>query len=200
MSAPVWSQADSGVALALGAIVATAASQAAAPGRVRGTLQRLDPTLAERAALAVRLTFVVATYEAIVGVGVIALRGDAGFAAACALLVVCVAFVVVFGVGGAAECSVRLLRVGGLRGRGDRPRHCARGWRGLPGRPRSPRTRATDEFVMVAAVGLTVLVIVFAQRAGGRVRPGVDLAPDGSLASVPRSLTGYDNDLYSSTS
>ena len=84
-----------GVALVLGAIVGTAAVRKAQRPRVfAGTLQRLDPALASRRALATRLTFVVATYEAAVAVGVIGLRAGPGFFAACGLLIACFGFLI----------------------------------------------------------------------------------------------------------
>jgi len=169
------------------------------------TLQRLDPTLAERAALARRLTFAVAAYEAIVGVGVIALRGDPGFAAACALLVACVAFVVALA--RAVQQSVPCACFGRLGRTAAGGREIGRGIALVVGagflvvhRALAANSGYGVGPVMIAAVGLTVVVIVLAQRTGGRIRPGVDLPPNGSLASALRSLSGYDNDLYSSTS
>lgn len=206
MSAPVWSQADSGVALVLGAIVATAAvRKVQRPAVFARTLQRLDSALAERPAAARRLTFAVAAYEAIVGVGVIVLRGDVGFAAACALLVACAAFLVALV--RAVQQSVPCACFGRLGRTAAGGREIGRGVALVAGAGFLVVHRAVDADagygvgpVAVAAVVLTVCVIVFAQRIGGRVRPGVELPSGGSFASSLRSITGYDNDLYSANS
>ena len=95
MSGPFWSQVDAGVALALGLIVETAAIRKLQRPRVFAlTLQRLDPALSGRRSLSIRLAFVVAGYEAIVGAGVVVFRGEIGFVFACALLVACAGFLV----------------------------------------------------------------------------------------------------------
>src|SRR5437899_4779449 len=98
MHAPVWSQVDAGVALTLGAIVEIAAIRKLQRPRVFAlTLQRLDPALSSRRPLTLRLAVVIAGYEAIVGAGVVAFRGFAGFAFACGLLVACAGFLVALG-------------------------------------------------------------------------------------------------------
>ena len=206
MSAPVWSQADSGVALALGAIVATAAvRKLQRPTVFARTLQRLDPALADRPGLARRLTFAVAAYEAGVGVGVVGLRGDLGFVAACALLVACAAFLVALA--RAVRQSVPCACFGRLGRTAAGGREIGRGAALVAGAAFLVVHRAVDAhggygvgFVAVATVALTGLVIVAAQRLGGRVRPGLELPARGSFASSLRSVTGYDNDLYSAGS
>lgn len=206
MSVDVWSQADAGIALALGAIVATAAvRKAQRPAVFARTLERLDPALAERSALARRLTFAVAAYEMLVGSGVIVLRGNTGFAAACALLVACVAFVVALA--RAVQQSVPCACFGRLARTAAGGREIGRGIALVAGAGFLVVHRALDADagygvgpIAVAAVVLTVGVIVLAQRVGGRIRPGADLQSGGSLASALRSITGVDNDLYSSSS
>jgi Methylamine utilisation protein MauE len=211
MSPSVWSQADSGVALALGAIVVTAAvRKLQRPAVFARTLQRLDPALAERPALARGLAFAVAAYEAVVGAGVVVLRGDPGFAAACALLVACAGFLVVLA--RAVQQSVPCACFGRLGRTAAGGREIGRGVALVAGAAFLVVHRALDASggygvgpVALSAVVLTACVIVLAQRAGGRVRPGVELAPGaagarGSLASALRSISGYDNELYSAGS
>jgi hypothetical protein len=211
MSAPVWSQADAGVALTLGAIVVTAAvRKLQRPGVFALTLQRLDPALAARPGLSTRLALVIAAYEAVVGAGVIAVRGDPGFAFACGLLVACAGFLVALA--RAVRQSVPCACFGRLGRTAAGGREIGRGIALVVGAAFLVVHRALDARggygagpVALVAVAVAACVIVAAQRIGGRVRPGVDLqpgAPPGrrSLASSLRSLAGYDNDLYTSSS
>ncbi len=95
MSVPVWPQLDSGVALALGAILETAALRKLQNPRVFAlTLQRLDPALNGRRSLTLRWACFIAGYEAVVGIGIVAFRGGVGFPFACAILIACTAFLV----------------------------------------------------------------------------------------------------------
>jgi Methylamine utilisation protein MauE len=211
MSAPVWSQADSGVALALGAIVATAAVRKLQRPDVFGrTLQKLDSALAGRPAVARRLAFAVAAYEVVVGVGVIALRGNVGFVAACALLVACAGFLVALA--RAVQRSVPCACFGRLGRTAAGGREIGRGIALVVGAGFLVvhRALAADAGygvgpLAVVAVVLTVCMIVLAQRVGGRVRPGVEVQSDRAAAresfgSTLRNIAGYDNDLYSSSS
>jgi hypothetical protein len=210
MSAPVWTQADSGVALALGAIVVTAATRKLQQPHVFAlTLQRLDPALATRPALARRLTFAIAAYEAIVGAGVIALRGDPGFGVACGLLVACAGFLVALA--RAVQQSVPCACFGRLGRTAAGGREIGRGVALVAGAAFLVVHRAFDADagygigpIAAVALLLAMVSIVAAQRVGGHVRPGVELpgepSRDRPLSSSLRSITGYDNDLYSSTS
>ena len=211
MSAPVWSQADAGVALTLGAIVGTAAvRKLQRPSVFAGTLQRLDPALAPRRGLAVRLTFVVAGYEAAVAVGVIGLRSGPGFVAACGLLVACFGFLIALA--RAVQQSVPCACFGRLGRTAAGGREVGRALALVGGAAFLVVHRALDAGrgygagpFALAAAALTVVVILAAQRAGMRVRPGVE--PAASTSAAPRSfvtsarrVAGYDNDLYSSES
>jgi hypothetical protein len=211
MGASVWSQADAGVALTLGVIVGTAAvRKLQRPAVFARTLQRLDPALAERPAVATRLTFVVAGYEAAVSVGVVALRAGAGFFAACAFLGACFGFLVALA--RAVQQSVPCACFGRLGRTAAGGREIGRGIALVAGAAFLVVHRALDARPgygvgpgLVAAAAVTVCVIVAAQRVGTRVRPGVDVEPDAAPAHrsfVPsmRSITGVDNDLYSSSS
>jgi hypothetical protein len=211
MSAPVWSQADSGVALVLGAIVGTAAVRKLQRPRVFAlTLQRLEPALAERRVLATRLTFAIAGYEAAVAAGVIVLRGGLGFAFACALLVACFGFLIALA--RAVQQSVPCACFGRLGSTAAGGREIGRAAALVAGATFLVVHRALDartgyDFgpVATAAAVAAVCVIVVAQHIGMRVRPGVELQPGASpgrrsFASRLRSITGFDNDLYSSAS
>jgi hypothetical protein len=192
MSASVWSQIDAGVSLALGAIVVTAAVRKLARPRVFAlTLQRLDPALSSRRSLTIRLAFAVAVYELVVGVGVVAFRGTAGFGLAAGRMVAC-------------ACFGRLGRTaaGGREiGRGVALLGCS----GFLVVHRALDASASDGYgfgviALVSVVG-TALVMVMEQRIGAAVRPGVELEPAGpgtrrSFANSLRRVTGYDNDLY----
>jgi hypothetical protein len=207
MSPPVWSQVDAGVALALGAIVATAAvRKMQRPVVFALTLQRLDPKLSGRRALATRLTFLVAGYELVVGIGVVAFRGGVGFAFACLLLVACVGFLL------ALARAVQQSIPCGCFGRLGRT---AAGGREI-GRAVALAIGASFLVVQRAVAGstsygigpialvalvATALFIVVAQRIGARIRPGVEVVDDrtaGSFANTLRAVVGYDNELYSS--
>jgi hypothetical protein len=210
MNAPVWSQIDAGVALALGALVATAAVRKfQRPAVFALTLQRLDSALTGRRALATRLTLVVATYELVVGFGVVVFRGLLGFAFACGLLVACVGFLLALG--RAVQQSIPCGCFGRLGRTAAGGREIGRavaltvgaaflvGQRAVNGDP----SHGFGPIAIVAVLG-TALLIVGAQRIGARIRPGVELAPaderdpGGALVRSLRSLTGYDNELYSS--
>jgi hypothetical protein len=207
MNAPVWSQVDAGVALVLGAIVVTAAVRKfQRPPVFALTLQRLDPRLAGRHALAMRLTFLVALYELMTGIGVVVFRGSLGFTTACALLVACVGFLL------ALERAVQRSIPCGCFGRLGRTaaggREIGRAVAMVIGASFLVGQRAIDgntsygfgPVALVAALA-TVLLIVVAQHIGARIRPGIELAPetrrDGSFSRSLRNITGYDNDLYS---
>ncbi len=207
MNAPVWSQVDAGVALTLGAIVVTAAVRKFQRPKVFAlTLQRLDPRLAGRHALAARLTFVVALYELLTGIGVVVFRGPLGFTSACALLVACVGFLL------ALERAVQRSIPCGCFGRLGRSaaggREIGRAVAMVIGASFLVLQRAIDGNtsygfgpITFASMITTVLAIVVAQRIGARIRPGIELEPetvhDRSFARSLRNLTGYDNDLYS---
>lgn len=211
MSAPVWSQVDAGVALTLGAIVETAAIRKLQRPRVFAvTLQRLDPALSARRTLAIRLAFVVAGYEAIVGAGVVAFRGALGFAFAGALLVACAGFLAALA--RAVQQSVPCACFGRLGRTAAGGREIGRGIALVAGAAFLVVHRALDAGtgygagpVAAATVVVTVFVIVVAQRIGATARPGVELpagTPHGrrSFGGSMRTLTGYDNDLYTSGS
>jgi len=207
MSAPVWSQVDAGVALALGVIVETAAIRKMQRPRVFAlTLQRLDPALSGRRSLSIRLALVVAGYEAIVGVGVVVFRGDPGFVFACALLVACAGFLAALA--RALQRSVPCACFGRLGRTAAGGREIARGFALVAAATFLVVHRALDAptsyaagLVAAAAFVATACLIMVAQRVGASVRPGVELQPDApSLARSMRSLTGYDNDLYTSDS
>jgi hypothetical protein len=207
MSASVWSQVDAGVALALGVLVETAALRKLQRPRVFAlTLQRLDPALSARRSLTIRLAFVVAGYEALVGAGVVGFRGAPGFAFACALLVACTGFLVALA--RAVQQSVPCACFGRLGRTAAGGREIGRGIALVAGAAFLVAHRAFDAGagygagpVAAAAVVVTVFVIVVAQRIGAKVRPGVELQPGSprerrSFAASMRSLAGYDNDLY----
>jgi hypothetical protein len=205
MSAPVWSQVDTGVALALGLIVATAAVRKLQRPRVFAlTLQRLDPALSGRRTLSVRLALVVASYEAIVGAGVVVFRGDPGFVFACALLVACASFLAALA--RAVQQSVPCACFGRLGRTAAGGREIARGITLVAAATFLVVHRALDAhtsygigLVAVAALVATACLIAVAQRVGAHVRPGVELPPDPpSVARSMRSIAGYDNDLYTS--
>lgn len=211
MSAPVWSQVDAGVALALGVIVETAAIRKLQRPRVFAlTLQRLDPALSARRSLALRLAFVVAAYEVIVGAGVVGFRGALGFAFAGALLVACAGFLVALA--RAVQQSVPCACFGRLGRTAAGGREIGRAVALVAGAAFLVVHRAFDAGtgygpgpVAATAVVGTVCVIVVAQRIGAKVRPGVELPAatsrgQRSLAGSMRTLTGYDNDLYTSGS
>jgi hypothetical protein len=204
MSVSLWSQVDAGVALALGLIVETAAIRKLQRPRVFAlTLQRLDPALSGRRSLSIRLAFVVAGYEAIVGAGVVVFRGEIGFVFACALLVACAGFLVALA--RAIQQSVPCACFGRLGRTAAGGREIARGIALVAGASFLVVHRALDASTgyaagPVAAVAFvaTAGLIAAAQRIGARVRPGVEPQPGAaSLASSVRSITGYDNDLYS---
>ena len=207
----MWSQADAGVAVVLGVIVGTAAvRKLQRPAVFAGTLQRLDPALAARPALARRLTFVVAGFEAVVAAGVIALRAGPGFFGACALLVACFGFLVALA--RAVQQSVPCACFGRLGRTAAGGREIGRGIALVGGATFLVVHRALDArsdygigLVAVVVAAATVLMIMVAQRIGMRVRPGVEVRPGASTAphsfvTSVRSITGYDNDLYSSGS
>ena len=205
MSGSVWSQVDAGVALALGVIIETAAMRKLQHPRVFAlTLQRLDPALSDRRPLSIRLALVVAGYEAIVGAGVLVFRGGLGFGFACALLVACAGFLVALV--RAVQQSVPCACFGRLGRTAAGGREIARGIALVSGASFLVVHRALDAQtgygagpIAAVAFGAMACLIVVAQRVGASVRPGVELQPDApSLARSMRSLTGYDNDLYSS--
>jgi hypothetical protein len=211
MSAPVWSQVDAGVALALGLIVETAAIRKLQRPRVFAlTLERLDPALAGRRALAIRLAFVVAGYEAVVAAGVVVFRGGIGFGFACALLVACVGFLLALA--RAVQQSVPCACFGRLGRTAAGGREIGRAFVLVAGAALLVVHRALDArrgdgvgpWAAVAVVGVAVVIVV-AQQVGGRVRPGAELpmadaGETSSRANWLRRIVGYDNDLYSSTS
>jgi hypothetical protein len=204
MNSSVWSQVDAGVALALGAIVVTAAIRKLQRPRVFAlTLQRLDPALSGRRSLSIRLAFLVAAYEAIVGAGVVVFRGDLGFVFACALLVACTGFLIALA--RAVQRSVPCACFGRLGRTAAGGREIARGIVLVAGAAFLVVHRALDAqtgygagLVAAAAFVAMACLIAVAQRIGARIRPGVDLEPGSTtLAGSIRSLAGYDNDLYS---
>ncbi|MDP9334992.1 MAG: hypothetical protein M3Q30_17020 [Actinomycetota bacterium] len=209
MSGPVWSQVDTGVALALGVIVGTAGVRKLQRPRVFAlTLQRLDPALSGRRSLSIRLAFVVAGYEAIVGAGVVVFRGEPGFVFACALLVACAGFLAALA--RAVQQSVPCACFGRLGRTAAGGREIARGITLVGAATFLVVHRALDAhanhaagLVAAAAFAATACFIAVAQRVGASVRPGVELragAPPGhrSFAGSMRSISGYDNDLYTS--
>jgi hypothetical protein len=209
MSASVWSQIDAGVSLALGAIVVTAAVRKLARPRVFAlTLQRLDPALSSRRSLTIRLAFAVAVYELVVGVGVVAFRGTAGFVFAAGLMVACAGFLIALA--RAVQQSVPCACFGRLGRTAAGGREIGRGvallgCSGFLVVHRALDASASDGYgfgviALVSVVG-TALVMVMEQRIGAAVRPGVELEPAGpgtrrSFANSLRRVTGYDNDLY----
>jgi hypothetical protein len=204
MSGPFWSQVDAGVALALGLIVETAAIRKMQRPRVFAlTLQRLDPALSGRRSLSIRLAFVVAGYEAIVGAGVVGFRGEIGYVFACALLVACAGFLVALA--RAIQQSVPCACFGRLGRTAAGGREVARGIVLVAGATFLVVHRALDASTGYAAGAVAAMafvatagLIAVAQGIGSKVRPGVELQPGAaSFASSIRSLTGYDNDLYS---
>ena len=213
VSSPVWPQVDAGVALALGVIVVTAAVRKLQRPRVFGlTLERLDPGLAGRHVLATRLAIVVASYEAVVATGVVAVRGTWGFGFACGMLVACAGFLVALA--RAVQKSVPCACFGRLGRTAAGGREVGRATALLAGAAFLVVHRALDAGtgygvgpVAVAAVVATVVVILVGQRAGAAVRPGADIAGGDadagarrSLAGSIRGVAGYDNDLYTSGS
>lgn len=205
MSGSVWSQVDAGVALALGVIIETAAIRKLQRPHVFAlSLQRLDPALSGRRALALRLALFVAGYEAIVGAGVVVFRGELGFAFACALLVACAGFLVALA--RAVQQSVPCACFGRLGRTAAGGREIGRGIALVAGSALLVVHRALDAHtgygagpVAAAAFAAMAGVIAVAQLVGASVRPGVEQQPGtASLTRSMRSLTGYDNDLYSS--
>jgi len=204
MSGSVWSQVDAGVALVSGVIIETAAIRKLQRPRVFAlTLQRLDPALSRRRPLSIRLAFVVAGFEAIVGAGVVGFRGELGFLFACALLVACVGFLVALA--RAVQQSVPCACFGRLGRTAAGGREIGRGIALVAGSSFLVVHRALDAQagygagpVAAAAFVAMVGVIAIAQRVGASVRPGVELQADTpSLARSIRGIAGYDNDLYS---
>jgi hypothetical protein len=208
MSAPVWSQVDAGVAIVLGAIIETAAVRKLQNPRVFAlTLRRLDPALDGRETLTLRWAWIIAVYEAVVAVGVVAFRGGVGFPFACAVLVACTAFLVALG--RAVQQSVPCACFGRLSRTAAGGREIGRALALVVGASFLVVHRAFDSgrrygggpWLVVALVA-AVVVIVAAQRIGAKVRPGVELPHAGSgarstLADSVRALTGYDSELYS---
>jgi hypothetical protein len=211
MDAASWSQVDAGVALAIGAIVETAAIRKLQRPRVFAlTLERLDPALSRRRPLTIRLARGVAAYEAVVGVGVFAFRGTIGFVFAGFLLVACAGFLLALA--RAVQQSVPCACFGRLGRTAAGGREIGRGIVLVAGAMFLVVHRALDVragFGLGPATGLTVvamaLLIVVAQRVGAAVRPGVELQAGiprraGALAGWIRNALGYDNDLYSPNS
>jgi hypothetical protein len=209
MDAASWSQVDAGVALAIGAIVATAAARKLQRPRVFAlTLERLDPALVGRRPVTIRLAIGFALYEAVVAVGVIALRGTAGFVVAGLLLVACVGFLLALA--RAVQQSVPCACFGRLGRTAAGGREIGRGIVLVAGAAFLVVHRTLDVgsgYGFGAVTGLTVVVvvllIVLAQCIGARVRPGVELESgvpgrSGTVAGWMRNALGYDNDLYSS--
>ncbi len=207
MSAPVWTQIDAGVALVLGAIVETAAIRKLQQPRVFApTLERLEPVLVGRRRVAIRLALGIAGYEAVVGAGVVAFRGTAGFVFACALLVVCAGFLAALA--RAVQQSVPCACFGRLGRTAAGGREVGRGVVLVVAAAFLVVRRAAAGgagygvgWTAVIAVVATALLIVAGQRLGARVRPGVELAPGvgdrkRALARSIRNLVGVDNDLY----
>jgi hypothetical protein len=207
MSAPVWTQIDAGVALALGAIVETAAIRKLQRPRVFAlTLERLEPGLVGRRRLAIRLALAFAAYEAVVGAGVVAFRGSVGFVFACALLVACAGFLAALA--RAVQRSVPCACFGRLGRTAAGGREVGRGIVLVVGAAFLVVHRAVDDgsaygvgAAAVVAVVVTALLLVAGQVAGARVRPGTEIsrapvAGERSLARSLRNLAGYDNDLY----
>jgi len=211
MSAPWWPQLDAGTALVLGAIVETAAVRKLQRPRVFAlNLQRLEPALASRRALTIRLALLVASFEAVVGAGVVAFPGGVGFVFACALLVACVAFLVALA--RAVQQSVPCACFGRLGRTAAGGREIGRGIALVLGAAFVVVRRALDPgstygagLIAVGAAAAMVGLILVAQSVGAKVRPGVELPrldADGrsAIADGIRSITGYDNDLYTTSS
>jgi hypothetical protein len=220
MSAPVWSQLDAGVASALGAILVVAAVRKLQNPRVFAlTLERLDPAVNGRRALALRWACFIAGYEAVAGIGVVAFRGGLGFPFACAVLIACTAFLVALG--RAVQQSLPCACFGRLGRTAAGGREIARAVVLVLGASflvvhraiESGRGYGLGPFAVVALV-VTVVAIVGAQRIGAKVRPGVEPAPiptepraasgrspagRSSLGRSVRTITGYDSDLYSTS-
>jgi hypothetical protein len=208
MSAPVWPQLDAGVALALGAILATAAVRKLQNPRVFAlTLERLDPALNGRRALTLRWAVFIAVYEAVAGIGVVAFRDGLGFPFACAVLIACTAFLVALG--RAVQQSLPCACFGRLGRTAAGGREIGRAIVLVLGASFLVVHRAIGSghgygfgpLAVVAFVG-TLMAIVVAQRIGARVRPGVELVsavPDNRVSVVRsvRTIIGYDSDLYS---
>jgi hypothetical protein len=220
MSAPVWSQLDAGVASALGAILVIAAVRKLQKPRVFAlTLERLDPALNGRRALALRWACFIAGYEAVAGVGVVVFRGGLGFPFACGVLIACTAFLVALG--RAVQQSVPCACFGRLGRTAAGGREIARALVLVLGASflvvhraiESGRGYGVGPFAVVALV-VTVVAMVVAQRIGAKVRPGLEPAATGtepraasgpssagrsSLGRSVRTITGYDSDLYSTS-
>jgi hypothetical protein len=207
MSAPVGTQVDAGVALALGAIVVTAAIRKFQRPRVIAlTLERLEPALVGRRSLARRIAIVIAAYEAVVGVGIVATRGTIGFVFACAMLVACVGFLAALV--RAVQQSVPCACFGRLGRTAAGGREIGRGIVLVSGATfvvvyratAAPTRYGAGAIALVAFVGMAVLIVA-GQRVGTALRPGVELrdadsADARSFARSLRSLAGVDNDLY----
>jgi hypothetical protein len=210
MSALVWPQLDAGVALALGAILVTAALRKLQNPRVFAlTLQRLDPALNGRRALTLRWACFIAGYEAVVGIGVVAFRGGLGFPCACAVLIACTAFLVA--VARAVQQSLPCACFGRLGRTAAGGREIGRAIVLVVGASflvvhralDSTRSYGVGPWALVALL-VTVAAIVGAQRFGARIRPGVELVPavpDDRVSVVRsvRTIIGYDSDLYSTS-
>jgi hypothetical protein len=210
MSALVWPQLDAGVALALGAILVTAALRKLQNPRVFAlTLQRLDPALNGRRALTLRWACFIAGYEAVVGIGVVAFRGGLGFPCACAVLIACTAFLVALA--RAVQQSLPCACFGRLGRTAAGGREIGRAIVLVVGASflvvhralDSTRSYGVGPWALVALF-VTVAAIVGAQRFGARIRPGVELVPavpDDRVSVVRsvRTIIGYDSDLYSTS-
>jgi hypothetical protein len=205
MNPSVVSQVDAGVALALGAIVVTAAVRKLQRPRVfASSLQRLDPALADRRSLTIRFAILFAIYELVVGSAVVAFRGVLGFVFACGFLVACTGFLAALA--RAVQQSVPCACFGRLGRTAAGGREIGRAIALVAGAGFLVVHRALDPDagygvgpVAVVAIVAMALVIVTAQRIGAAVRPGVELddAARTSLLGALRATTGYDNDLYS---
>ena len=211
MSAPVWSQIDAGVAVALGLMVETAALRKFQQPRVVAlTLERLEPALVGRRRFAIKLALVIAVYEAVVAAGVVAFRGTPGFVFACALLVACTGFLLALA--RAVQQSVPCACFGRLGRTAAGGREIGRAIVLVVGaaflvahRAFVARPEHGVGWVAVVALVTTVIAIAVGQRIGTAVRPGAELNPGNgddqrSLASSLRSIAGYDNDLYTTDS
>jgi hypothetical protein len=210
MSVSVWPQLDAGVALALGAILETAAVRKLQNPRVFAlTLQRLDPALNGRRSLTLRWACFIAGYEAVVGIGIVAFRGGVGFPFACAILIACTAFLVALA--RAVQQSLPCACFGRLGRTAAGGREIGRAIVLVVGASFLVVHRALDPTRSygvgpwaVVALLVTVVAIVAAQRIGARVRPGVELVaavPDDRVSVVRslRTVIGYDSDLYSTS-
>jgi hypothetical protein len=210
MSAPLWPQLDAGVALALAAILETAALRKLQNPRVFAlTLQRLDPALNGRRSLTLRWACFIAGYEAVVGIGIVAFRDGLGFPFACAVLIACTAFLVALA--RAVQQSLPCACFGRLGRTAAGGREIGRAIVLVVGASflvvhralDSTRSYGVGPWALVALL-VTVTAIVVAQRIGARVRPGVDLVsavPDDRVSVVRsvRTIIGYDSDLYSTS-